>query len=388
LGIRRADRLLRLPPYLFVEIDRQRKHALESGRDVIDFGIGDPDCPTPAFIVDRMVEAVRDAGNHRYPLGRGMAEFRRAVADFLGRRFGIRLDPQTEIVTLIGSKEGLGHLPLAVVDPGDIVLIPDPAYPVYTGGATLAGGVCHRFPLSARNGWLPVLDEIPLEVRAQAKLMFLNYPNNPTAACASLSFFEKVVEFAREYEILIAQDAAYSEVHFGDRPVSILQVEGAKDVCVEFHSLSKTFNMTGWRVGFAAGNADALDALVSVKDNIDSGVFDAIQHAGVEALRGIDHPDVQRQSARCRRRRDVLVTGLRSAGWEVETPEATFYVWAKCPSGYDSMKVASRILEEADVVVIPGVGFGECGEGFVRFALTVGEDKVREAVRRIARIAW
>ena len=388
MGVRRADRLSRLPPYLFVEIDRKREQALASGRDVIDFGIGDPDGPTPAFIVDRMVEAVRDAGNHRYPLGRGMLEFRQAGADFLAHRFGIRLDPQTEIATVIGSKEGLGHLPLAVVDPGDIVLVPDPGYPVYAGGATFAGGVCHRFPLSARNGWLPVLEEIPLEVRAKAKLMFLNYPNNPTAACASFSLFEKVVDFAREHEILIAQDAAYSEVHFGDHPVSILQVEGAKDVCVEFHSLSKTFNMTGWRVGFVAGNADALDALVSVKDNVDSGVFDAIQCAGIEALRSNDHPDVRRQSDRYRCRRDILVSGLRNAGWEVAMPEATFYVWVKCPSGYGSMTVASRILEEANVVVIPGLGFGECGEGFVRFALTVSEDRVREAVRRIARLAW
>ena len=388
MSVRRADRLSELPPYLFVEIDRRKGQARSSGRDVIDFGVGDPDCPTPEFIVDCMAEALRNARNHRYPSGVGTLEFRRAAADFLTRRFGVRLDPRTEVMALIGSKEGLGHLPTAVVNPGDTVLVPEPGYPVYTAGTVFAGGVCHTMPLREGGDWLPVLDEIPGELRRKAKLMFLNYPNNPTAACAPLSFFENAVEFGRQYNILIAQDAAYSEVYFGARPVSILQVEGAKDTCIEFHSLSKTFNMTGWRIGFAAGNAEALAALAGVKDNLDSGVFGPIQHAGIEALRGVDRPEMHGQLDVYRRRRDTLVTGLREAGWSVRAPQATFYVWVKCPAGHDSMAVALRILDEADVVVIPGVGFGQCGEGFVRFALTVSEDRIREAIRRIARMTW
>lgn len=388
MSARRADRLVHLPAYLFVEIDRKRKQAEVSGRDLIDLGVGDPDRPTPQFIVDRMAEAVRERLNHGYPVGVGMPEFREAAGDFLARRFGVRLDPAAEIIALIGSKEGLGHLPTAVVNPGDTVLVPDPAYPVFAAGTVLAGGIRYRMPLREADGWVPALDEIPGETLREAKLMFLNYPNNPTTACAPLSFYERAVKLAREYDIVIAQDAAYSEVYFEDRPASILQVKGAKDVCVEFHSLSKTFNMTGWRVGFAAGNAEALAALASVKDHLDSGVFGAIQHAAIEALNGIDRPDVRGQLNVYRRRRDVLAGGLREAGWPVRAPDATFYVWARCPAGYDSMAVVSRILDEADVVVIPGVGFGPCGEGFVRFALTVSEEKIREAVGRIGRMSW
>ncbi len=389
----RADRLNELPPYLFVEIDRKKREAIEAGRDVIDFGVGDPDQPTPPFIVERMAKAIRSPANHRYALGVGGMEFRNTVADFFARRFGVKLDPKTEIIALLGSKEGLGHLPTAVVNPGETVLIPDPGYPVYTGGTIFAGGKCHTMPLQESNGWLPVLKDIPAEVYLGTKLMFLNYPNNPTAACAPLSFFVEAVTLARKHNFLIAQDAAYSEVFFdGDHPPpSILQVPGAGDVAIEFHSLSKTFNMTGWRIGFAVGNADALAALAKVKNNMDSGVFGAVQEAGMEALSGIRRPDIVSHigpDGTYRRRRDVLVAGLRQAGWSVASSQATFYVWAKCPGGLDSMTVASRVLEKADVVLIPGLGFGQCGEGYVRFALTVDESRTREAVSRIARMSW
>ncbi len=385
---RAADRLSQLPRYLFVEIDRRKQEALDGGRDVIDFGVGDPDRPTPGFVVQRMAEAIQDPGNHRYAQTVGMAEFREAFARFFLRRFDVRLDPDSEVLVLLGAKEGIGHLPLAVVDSNDAVLVPEPGYPVYASGTVLAGGVCHSIPLHAECGWLPKLEEIPHELRRRARLMWLNYPNNPTAAVAPLSFFEQVVAFGREYDILIAQDAAYSEIYFADPPPSILQVDGAKDVAVEFHSLSKTFNMTGWRIAVAVGNREALAALTKVKSNIDSGLFQAVQQAGVAALEGVDGPEVRDQIALYRRRRDVLVSGLREAGWKLSSPHATIYVWAKCPERLDSMAVAIRLLDEVAVVVIPGVGFGAAGEGYVRFALTVSEARTREALRRIVNVAW
>lgn len=387
----RANRLDELPPYLFVEIDRRKREAIAAGRDVIDFGVGDPDQPTHEFIIEAAAKALRTPANHRYPLGIGTAEFRQTVASFFAQRFGVTLDPQTEVIALIGSKEGLGHLPTAVVNPGEFALIPDPGYPVYTSGTIFAGGKCHYMPLFEETGWLPALEEIPSSVARDAKLMFLNYPNNPTAACAPLEFLERAVEFASEHRILIASDAAYSEVFFDadQPPPSILQVPGAKDVAIEFHSLSKTFNMTGWRVGFAVGNAEALAALAKVKNNVDSGVFGVVQEAAVAGLRRITSAEVQGHigpgGLYCRRR-DVLVDGLRSAGWSVAKPQATFYVWARCPRGFDSMAVANRLLAEADVVTIPGVGFGRSGEGYVRFALTVGESRTAQAVERIARL--
>jgi len=384
----RAERLSKLPPYLFVEIDRKKKEAIAAGRDVIDFGVGDPDRPTPAFIIDAMVEAVHDPANHRYALGTGMPEFRQAVADFFAGRFGVQLDPGTEVVALLGSKEGIGHLPTGILNPGDTVLIPEPGYPVYVAGMVFAEGKCHIMPLKESNGWLPALEDIPADVRRSAKLMWLNYPNNPTAATAPRSFFEKAVAFAREHGILIAQDAAYSELYFASPPPSILQVDGAKDVAIEFHSFSKTFNMTGWRLAFAVGNKEALAALAKVKSNLDSGVFQAVQLAGIAALKGIDRPEIKTQIDMYRRRRDVLVSGLREAGWPITAPHATFYVWAKCPRGVNSMTVASRAMDEADVVVVPGGGFGPAGEGYVRFSLTVTEERTREAVRRLAKLAW
>ena len=384
----RADRLSLLPAYLFVEIDRRKQAAISAGRDVIDLGVGDPDQPTPEFIVKRMAEAITDPTMHQYPDGTGLSEFREAVAVFIERRFGLPLDTQSEILVLSGAKEGLAHLPTAVVNPGDVVLTPDPGYPVYEAATILAGGTCHRMPLREENGWLPVLDEIPHEVRRRARLMYLNYPNNPTAACAPRSFFEEAVAFAREYNVLIAQDAAYAGLYFAQPPASILDVPGVKEVAIEFHSLSKTFNMTGWRIGFAVGNQEALGALAQVKSNIDSGVFGAVQQAGIAALVGAERPEIKGQRELYRRRRDVLVAGLLSAGWTVTTPQATFYVWARCPHGLDSMTTAKRMLETANVVVVPGCGFGSRGEGYVRFALTVDEERTREATARIRKMSW
>ncbi len=384
----RASRLGKLPPYLFVEIDRAKAAAIEAGRDVIDFGVGDPDRPTPAFIVERMSAALRDASNHRYPLGRGKRAFRQCVASFFQKRFGVALDPDREIAALLGSKEGIGHFSTAVLNPGDLALVPDPGYPVYISGAVFSEAKYHRMPLREERGFLPDLAAIPADVLRSAKLMWLNYPNNPTSACAPLSFFEEALAFARKHDLLIAQDAAYSETYYESPPPSILQLPGSKERCVEFHSLSKTFNMTGWRAGFVAGNAEAVGALADVKSNLDSGLFGAIQDAVIEGLSRIDHPDVRGILGVYRERRDTLTAGLKKLGWAVNDPKATFYVWVRCPKGVASMDAAKRILAEANVVVIPGIGFGECGEGFIRFALTVETPRIREAVERIGRMKW
>lgn len=381
-----ADRLKALPPYLFVDIDRKRNEALAAGRDVINLGVGDPDLPTPAFIVERMSQTIRDPANHCYPPGVGTLELRERIVQWFAGRFAVTLDPEKEVLILIGSKEGIGHFPLATVNPGETVLVPDPGYPVYRSAAIFAGAQPAEMVLRAQNGWLPDLDAIPRQVRRSASLMFLNYPNNPTAATAELADFERMVSFAREYNIRIAQDAAYSELSFEARPPSILQVQGAKDMAVEFHSFSKTFAMTGWRLGFAVGNADMLGALAKVKNNVDSGAFGAVQQAGTEALKHIDHPEVRAQLAVYRERRDVFCAGMRSCGFELETPRATFYVWCKCPVGYNSMGLANRVLDEADVVLIPGVGFGRSGEGYLRAAMTLPVERIREATERIRRL--
>ncbi len=384
----RAERLTKLPKYLFVEIDRKKDQAIADGRDVIDFGVGDPDGPTPDFIIDRMAAAIRDPANHQYSSSRGMPELRKAFADFFQRRYAVTLDPDAQVLVLLGAKEGIAHLGTAVLDPGDIALIPQPGYPVYASGAIFADAHCHTMPLRPDNDWLPKLEEIPPAIRQTASLMWLNYPNNPTAAVAPRSFFDQAVAVAKEHDILIAQDAAYNELFFDDPPPSILEVSGAGDVAIEFHSLSKTFNMTGWRIGFAVGQPQALAALADVKSNIDSGAFAAVQHAGITALDGFERAEVRGQRGIYRARRDILVEGLRNAGWSVDPPAATIYLWAECPAGVGSMDLATRLLDEADVVVIPGSGFGPTGEGYVRFALTVPEERTREAVERIAKLGW
>lgn len=383
-----AERLAKLPSYLFVEIDRKKREAKIAGRDVIDFGVGDPDCPTPSFIIERMAQAIAEPASHRYSSSLGEITLREAFARFFQKRYGVSLDPQTEVLVLLGAKEGIAHLATAILNPGDVAMVPEPGYPVYESGTVLADGKCHTMALEAARQWLPDLGAISGEVRQSAKILWLNYPNNPTGAIAPLSFFEEAVTFAREYRILIAQDAAYNELYFEDPPPSILQVDGAKEVAVEFHSLSKTFNMTGWRIGFAVGNAQVLAALAKVKSNIDSGAFAAVQAAGVAALEGFERSEIVEQRKTYQRRRDLLVNGLRAAGWSVSTPKASIYLWVACPGDMTSNQLAGRLLDEADVVTIPGAGFGPAGEGYVRFALTVTEDRTREAVGRIANISW
>jgi LL-diaminopimelate aminotransferase len=383
-----ADRLTALPPYLFEDIDQKKRAAIAAGRDVIDLGVGDPDRPTPDFVIKRMLEAVPVPSNHRYPHGTGLPEFKRAAADWFAARFGVELDARTEVLTLIGTKEGLGHLPLAVLNPGEVSLIPEPGYPVYNSATLFAGGTAHVMPLRPKHGWTPDLDAVPTDIRRRARLMFLNYPNNPTAATCTLEFFQEAVKFARANDLLIAQDAAYSELYFDERPPSILQVAGAKDCCIEFHSLSKSFNMTGWRLGFAVGNPIAIAALAKVKNNVDSGQFLAIQWAGVQAISQYDHVSVKAQIDIYRERRDTFIKALIEQGIEVEAPRATFYVWVRGPKGVESMRYATRVLDEANVVVIPGVGFGRAGEGYWRAALTLPSERLREAAERLGHVRF
>jgi LL-diaminopimelate aminotransferase len=382
----RAERLNALPPYLFIEIDRKKREAIEAGKDVINLGVGDPDEPTPGFIVERMQQAVADPKNHRYPFDEGVPAFRQTAAAWFKKRFGVDLDWRTETLTLIGSKEGLGHLPVAAVNPGDYVLVPQPGYPVYASATILAGGVPYLMDLTEARGWLPDFDAIPADVARRASLMYLNYPNNPTAAVATRAFYEQAVAFARANNLLIAQDAAYCEVYSGQPPISILGVPGAKDVAIEFHSLSKTFNMTGWRLAYAVGNAEAIGALAKVKANMDSGQFNAVQWAGCAALENIDHVEVRALQDLYRERRDIMVGTLEKIGLAVWPSDATFYVWARCPEGFDSMGFAARLLDEVAVVVIPGAGFGQAGEGCFRISLTIATDRLSEAADRIARI--
>jgi len=379
-----ARRFSELPPYLFVEIDRKRREAAARGMDVISLSIGDPDIPTPAPIIRALARAAREPANHRYPESEGLDRFREAVADWYRRRFGVELSARREVLTLIGAKEGIGHLPLALVDPGDVVLIPDPAYPVYRAGTIFAGGEPYEMPLRRENDFLPDLNAIPSSIRERARLMFINYPNNPTGAVAPLEFYREVVDFARRHNIIVAQDNTYSEISFdGYRPPSFLEVPGAKDVGIEFHSLSKTFNMTGWRIAFAVGRADVVEALRKVKSNLDSGAFQAVQDAGITALSMAEEISA-RNSKIYQRRRDVLIRGLRKIGLSVDVPRATFYIWPRVPEEYDSASFVSRLIERAGIVCTPGNGFGKEGERYVRFALTAEVSRLREANNPLA----
>ena len=388
MQIERARRIAQLPPYLFAEIDQKKTEMRKRGMDLIDLGIGDPDLPTPSPIIERLKKASEDSRNHRYPSYEGMLEFRTAVAEWYQRRFGVNLDPATEVLSLIGSKEGIAHVPLAFVDPGDVVLVPSPGYPVFSVATLFAGGIPHVLPLRKEDGFLPNLAEIPKSLAKKAKLLFINYPNNPTAAIAERPFYKAVIDFAQRYQIIVCHDAAYSEIAFeGYQPLSFLEIEGAKEVGIEFHSLSKTFNMTGWRIGFAVGHAEIVSALGKVKTNIDSGVFQAIQEAGIEALRHFDTP-VPEAIQVYQKRRDVMVTGLREIGLEVDLPKATFYLWIQVPEKYTSALFATLLLEQAGIVATPGNGFGEEGEGYVRMALTVDEPRLREAIERLKRIQF
>jgi LL-diaminopimelate aminotransferase len=379
--VRRARRLDAIPPYLFAELDRKIEERRAAGVDVISLGVGDPDLPTPPHVVEALQEAAEDPATHRYPSYFGLPDLRRAVADWYRERFEVELDPDTQVQPLIGSKEGIAHLAWAFVDPGDDVLVPDPGYPVYEVGTILAGGTPVAFPLDPERDFLPDLGSA--KVGPATSLVWLSYPSNPTAAVAELPTFEEAVGFAREHDILLAHDAAYSELTFdGYVAPSVLQVPGATDVAVEFGSASKTFNMTGWRVGWAVGNADAISALATVKTNIDSGIFDAVQRAAVAALRGPREP-LDEARAIYAKRRDTVIAGLNELGWDLEPPRGSFYVWIPTRAGGSSADFAELLLDRAGVVVAPGVGYGANGEGYVRISTTLPDDRLAEAMDRI-----
>ncbi len=383
MNVKWANRIEELPPYLFAEIDSKMNELKSKGVDVIDLGIGDPDIPTPSNIIDALKAAADDPENHRYPSYVGMQSFREAVSGWYGKRFGVSLDAQSEVLTLIGSKEGIAHAPLAFVDPGDFVLVPNPGYPVYRVATTFAGGVPYDMPLLKENNFLPDLESIPKDVLKKAKMMFLNYPNNPTTAVTDEDFFGRVVDFASKNDILVCHDAAYTEIAFGGfSPPSFLQVDGAQEVGIEFHSLSKTFNMTGWRIGFCVGNKRAIAGLGKIKTNIDSGAFQAIQYAGIEALNNYT-VGIEERRAIYEERRDIFCKGLEEVGLNYYPPKATFYVWFEVPEGLSSKDYASRILTKTGIVVTPGNGFGVYGEGFIRVSTTIAKQKLIEAVKRL-----
>ena len=384
--MRTAKRIEELPPYLFVDISKKIAEKRAKGEDVISLAIGDPDIPTPPHVIERLCQAAQDPANHRYPESEGLPQLRRAIAQWYGNRFGVSLDPDREVLPLIGAKEGIGHIALCFIDPGDIALVPDPAYPVYSIGTMFAGGFSHYMPLKEENDFLPDLESIPHDIAQKAKILWINYPNNPTAAVAGIDFFERVVAFAKKHDIAVCHDGPYTEVAFdGYRPVSFLEAPGARDVGVEFHSLSKSYNMTGWRVGMLVGNARIVDALTRVKSNLDSGIPQAIQYAAIEALTG-PQDCIDEHNAIYQRRRDLLLQTLGQIGLKARPPRASLYIWAKIPEGYTSLGFATMLLEEAGVVVTPGIGYGNCGEGYIRLSLTVPDDRLEEAVARLT--AW
>lgn len=380
-----SDRLKNLPPYLFIEIDKAKRAAVAEGRDVINLGIGDPDHATPEHIIEAMKKAIEDGANHHYALDAGMPELRQEIATWFQNRFNTTLDSETEIYPLIGSKEGIAHLPLGIINPKDKVLLTNPAYPAYRPSIEFAGGRIVNLPLKAGNGFLPDLKKIA-DVK-DPKMIVINYPNNPTAATATKEFYTGLVELAREKGFIIVSDMAYSEVYFdNEKPLSILEIDGAKDVAIEFHSLSKTYYMTGWRIGWACGNPKLIAALAKVKSNFDSGIFQAIQVAGIAALKS--NPEITEDMRTLYQdRRDYLINGLRGIGWKIPPPKAAFYVWAKLPKGFSgSMETAKAFLDKADILITPGNGFGDGGEGYIRMALTVSTDRINEAVTRLQKI--
>ena len=380
-----AKRLDQIPPYLFAEIDRKKAEAIARGVDIIDLSIGDPDLPTPLPIVRSLQKVAGRPESQGYPPYTGLPAFRKAIAEWYRRRFRVTLDPQKEVLALIGSKEGIAHLPLGLIDPGDVVLVPDPGYPVYKISTLMAGGVPYSIPLTMARKFLPNLSAIPTAVAKKAKLMFVNYPNNPTAAIAPKSFYQDLVAFAREFGIALCSDLAYSEIAFDShRPLSLLQIPGAKDVTIECHSLSKTYNMTGWRVGMAAGNSELIRALSLIKMNIDSGIFKAIQTAAIGALTG-NQSHIPKMNKIYARRRDVIIGGLNSLGWKLEKPKASFYIWVPVPSEFTSVAFAAYLLEKAGVLVVPGSGYGEYGDGYIRIAITCPENRMKEAIQRLTK---
>jgi len=389
MAIQVAERVKKIPPYLFSTIDELKEKVKKRGNTLIDLGMGNPDLPTPPHIVERLREAAMDSSTHRYSSARGDEELRKAIADWYERRYGVYLDFQEEVLPLIGSKEGIAVTYLTFINPGDVAIVPTPAYPVHFNGVFLAGGVVHHLLINKENNFLPDLFSVPRKVLKRAKIIFLCYPNNPTAAIVEREFLEEAVSFARRHNLILANDFSYSEITFdGYRPPSLLQVKGSKEIGIEFHSFSKTYNMAGWRIGFVVGNKDLINSIARVKRYIDFGIFAAIQKAATLALKGPQ--DCVRQIRETyRRRRDILVEGLRSLGWEVESPKATMYVWAPLPPRYSAMsslEFSKFLLEKTGVVVSPGTGFGKGGEGYVRFALVEGEQRISEAVRRIRKV--
>ncbi|MCU0665737.1 MAG: LL-diaminopimelate aminotransferase [Candidatus Omnitrophica bacterium] len=381
-----SKKITSLPPYLFVEIDKAKRKARAEGRDIIDLGIGDPDQPTPAHVIERLYQAAKDPANHRYALDQGMPSLRQAMSKWYHKRFNVVLDPDTEILPLIGSKEGIAHFPLAFLNPGDYSLIPDPCYPPYKGGTILAGGKPYLMPLLETNNFLPDLNKISRAVLKKSRIIYVNYPNNPTASIAGKEFYLKLIKFAHKHKLIIVSDLAYSEMVYDNyRPPSILEFDGSRDVAIEFHSLSKTYNMTGWRVAWACGNKELIAGLAKVKSNIDSGIFSAVQVAALSALEGSDE-HVLKMCQMYQNRRDALVMGLNTLGWNVKPQKATFYSWIKIPGKKSSIDFAAKILKEADIIVTPGVGFGQAGEGYIRIALTVPVDRIKEAVNRLAKV--
>lgn len=381
-----ALRVRHLPPYLFASIDKIKQKAIDKGVDLIDLSIGDPDMPTPSHIVNAMKKVVQNPANHRYPSYEGMLSYREAVSRWYKKRFNVKLDAKTEVLSLIGSKEGIGHIPLAFINPGETVLVPSPGYPVYATGTLFAGGRSFFMPLREENDFLPDLTVIPKNVLNKAKIIFLNYPNNPTSATASLQLYKDIIRIALKYNIIVCHDASYTEIYYGDKkPLSFMQTSGAKDTGIEFHSLSKTYNMTGWRIGFAVGNRDILAGLGKIKTNLDSGVFQAIQEAAIFALE-TNESVLSTIRKTYQERRDSLYSGLNRLGMHLMKPNATFYIWTKVPSKFDSMGFVSHLLNRAGVLATPGNGFGEAGEGYVRFALTASVERIKEAVERIGKI--
>ena len=382
--MRTSRRIKNLPPYLFVEISKKIAEKRAKGEDVISFAIGDPDIPTPPHIIARLCQAAQDPANHRYPETEGLPELRQAIAGWYNKRFGVSLDANKEVLPLIGSKEGIAHIALCFIDPGDIALVPDPAYPVYSVSTMLAGGRPYYLPLVEANNFLPDLRRIPADILKRAKLLWLNYPNNPTGAVADLNFFNRAVKFARQHDLAICHDGPYSEVAFdGYQPVSFMQADGAKEIGVEFHSLSKSYNMTGWRVGMVVGNAEMVDALKRLKSNLDSGIPQAIQHAAIEALTGAQDC-IQKHNAIYQRRRDLVIDMLNSIGLDAKPPKASLYVWAKVPQGYTSVDLATDLLDKVGVVVTPGASYGKSGEGYVRLSLTIPDTALVKGLSRLA----
>ncbi|MGE4193449.1 MAG: LL-diaminopimelate aminotransferase [Pseudodesulfovibrio sp.] len=382
-----ADRLSALPPYLFAAIDKAKAEVAAKGMDIISLGIGDPDLPTPDFIIEALYASAKKAANHRYPDYVGMLAYRQAVADWYKQRFDVDLDPKTEVVSLIGSKEGIAHFPLAYVNPGDTVLVATPNYPVYGIATQFAGGVVEYLPLVEENDFLVDLDAISNDTWAKAKMIFVCYPNNPTAATATKPFYEKLIEKAKEFDVIVVSDAAYTEIYYDpdNKPISIFECDGAKDVCIEFHSLSKTYNMTGWRVGMAVGNQSLIAGLGKIKENVDSGIFQAVQEAGIAALRD-GEPFAENFRAIYKERRDVVSAALTKIGIKHRIPDASFYLWCNTPDGYKSSEFVTNVLKQTGVVLTPGNGFGTPGEGYFRISLTVNNDKLEEAVSRISKL--